>query len=328
MNRKILVTGASGKVGQNFIQHFKTNPKFKNDTLIAFCHQRTIPTENNIRVVKGDITLKQDVEVAMKGITHVVHLATCKESPDIIIDTTVKGMFWLLEEARKSNTFEQFILLGGDAAIGHCVYPYDKPQTETDPFKPYPGCYALSKVLEETLLQQYYIQYNLNGTCLRAPWIMEKDDFKKTLSFGDDVFGAPKWKSMVKPEEAKKYASNNTVPIMTDEEGNAIRRNFVHVSDLVNAIGISIDHPKAKQQLFHICMSRPVDYGEVAEYLKESRNYDSIKIKTEYHSTWMSNDKARQLLNWDPAYDLKKLIDDSFNYQRQPSDPRVVYYPG
>ena len=47
------------------------------------------------------------------------------------------------------------------------------------------------------MLQQYCIQYGINGCCLRAPWIMEKDDFKYTLSFGDDVFGGPVWKDEV-----------------------------------------------------------------------------------------------------------------------------------
>ena len=67
----------------------------------------------------------------------------------------------------------------------------------------YPGCYALSKVLEEVMLEQYFVQYDLSGCCLRAPWIMEKDDFKYTLSFGDDVFGGPRWKDFVDPAAAK-----------------------------------------------------------------------------------------------------------------------------
>ncbi len=328
MNRKILVTGASGKVGQNFIAHFKTNSKFKDDSIVAFCHNRLIKEENNISVFKGNITDKNSVFEAMKDITHVIHLATCKESPDIIIDVTVKGLFWLLEAARESSTFKQFILLGGDAAIGHCVYPYDKPQTETDPFRPYPGCYALSKVLEETLLTQYYTQYQLNGCCLRAPWIMEKDDFKKSLSFGDDCFGGPKWKTLVPDAQAKKYAENNVTPIMSDQNGNAIKRNFVHVSDLSIAIGLAIDNQNTKHQLFHICMNRPVDYQELADYIKKSKGYDAVQVKTEYHSTWMDNSKAKLFLGWEPKYDLEKLVDESFFYQREPNDPRIIYYKG
>ncbi len=33
---------------------------------------------------------------------------------------------------------------------------------------------------------------------------MEKDDFRYSLSFGDDVFGGPDWKTMVPPDVAKK----------------------------------------------------------------------------------------------------------------------------
>ena len=33
------------------------------------------------------------------------------------------------------------------------------------------------------MLEQAQIQYGLNGCILRAPWIMEKDDFRYALSF-------------------------------------------------------------------------------------------------------------------------------------------------
>ena len=41
-------------------------------------------------------------------------------------------------------------------------------EVETQPHSAYPVCYALSNVLEEVMLQQYPIQYGLNGCCLRA----------------------------------------------------------------------------------------------------------------------------------------------------------------
>ena len=121
------------------------------------------------------------VHSAMQGITHVLHCATCKETPEDVMDVTVKGLFWLLEECRTSASFKQIILIGGDAALGHFFYPHPLPVTEQQKHSAYPGCYALSKVLEEVMLEQYFIQYDLAGCCLRAPWIMEKDDFKYSL---------------------------------------------------------------------------------------------------------------------------------------------------
>ena len=43
-----------------------------------------------------------------------------------------------------------------------------------------------------------------------------------------------------------------------------LKRNFVHVDDLVSAILAAIDNPRARGELFNICMDEPVDYGEVA----------------------------------------------------------------
>jgi nucleoside-diphosphate-sugar epimerase len=244
------------------------------------------------------------------------------------MDVAVKGLFWLLETCRSSPTFQQFILIGGDAGVGHFVYPRPIPVTETQKHSAYAGCYALSKVLEEVMLEQYYIQYNLNGCCLRAPWIMEKDDFKYQLSFGEDVFGGPRWRDLVGVQTADNYLRSQTVPIMLDPHGKPVKRNFVHVDDLVDAILLALDHPGARQQTFNICMDEPVDYGELAVYLAASRGLPSVEIETPYYSTWLDNTKAKFLLGWRPQYDLKKMTDAAWDYRRAENDPRVVWYPG
>ena len=89
------------------------------------------------------------------------------------------------------------------------VWPHPIPVTETQPHTAYPGCYALSKVLEEVMLEQYGVQYDFNDCCLRAPWIMEKDDFRHQLSFGEDVFGGLRWRDLVGAERADDYANES-----------------------------------------------------------------------------------------------------------------------
>ena len=328
MTKTILVTGATGKVGRAFISRLLADSKFDSFTVRALCHNRDLEPHERIQNIHGSIEHREVVEKAMEGVTHVLHLATCKETPDQIMDVAVKGMFWLLEACRTSSTFQQFILVGGDAAIGHFVYPRSEPVTEAQKPSAYPGCYALSKVLEEVMLEQYYIQYNLNGCCLRAPWIMEKDDFKYQLSFGEDVFGGPRWRDLVGAQRADEFIRTGSVPVMLDPEGNPVKRNFVHVEDLVSALLLAIDHPKARQQLFNICMDEPVDYGEMGKYLNEIYGLPTVEIKTQYHSTWLNNAKAKFLLNWRPEYDLKKMIDSAFDYVRTEEDPRRIWYPG
>lgn len=323
---KILVTGATGKVGSTLIRSCRSRPDIK---LRAFCHNRLLAADEQLEVVQGSIAKRDDVRRAMDGITHVVHLATCKETPDAVMDVTVKGLFWLLEECRASTCFEQFVLIGGDAGMGHFFYPHPLPITEQQQRSAYPGCYALSKVLEEVMLEQYYIQYDLSGCCLRAPWIMEKDDFKFSLSFGDDVFGGPRWAEFVPTEQAEEYRQNHAIPVMLDPGGKAVKRNFVHVDDLVAAIHAAIDQPQAaRQQLFNICMDEPLDYRAVGEHLAATRRLPTVDVPTPYHSTWLDNSKAKFLLGWRPEVDALKLADLAWDYVREAGDPRKVWYPG
>ncbi len=51
----------------------------------------------------------------------------------------------------------------------------------------------------------------------------------------------------------EKCANSGAVPSMLDRDGQAVKRNFVHVEDLISAISTVIDHPKAKQQTFNVC---------------------------------------------------------------------------
>ncbi|MEO8177909.1 MAG: NAD(P)-dependent oxidoreductase [Deltaproteobacteria bacterium] len=328
MTKRILVTGATGKVGRNFIDGVLANPKFAEFKVRALCHNRTLDPTERLEIVRGSIEHREVANAAVAGVSHVVHLATSKETPDSVMDVAIKGMFWLLEACRVSAAFEQFILVGGDAGMGHFVYPHPNPVTETQKHSAYPGCYALSKVLEEVMLEQYYIQYSLNGCCLRAPWIMEKDDFKYQLSFGDDVFGGPKWSELVSAQKAAEYVRTGAIPVMLDPAGKPVKRNFVHVSDLVTAILSALSHPKARQQTFNICMDEPVDYGQLGAYLQETRRLPSVAISTPFHSTWLDNTKAKFLLDWRPLFDLKRLTDAAFDYVRAANDPRKVWYPG
>jgi nucleoside-diphosphate-sugar epimerase len=157
---------------------------------------------------------------------------------------------------------------------------------------------------------------------------MEKDDFKYQLSFGEDVFGGPRWCDLVGPRLAAEYRASGAVPVMLDPQGSPVKRNFVHVKDLVAAILRALDHPGARRQTFNICMDEPVDYRELAEHLAATRQLPSVEVPTQYHSTWLDNTKAKLILGWRPQYDLPRLADEAYDYVRSADDPRVIYYPG
>src|ERR1035438_7200591 len=122
--KRILVTGATGKVGSHFIRRMLNGGDCNDVTIRALCHNRGLEPHEQLEIVSGSITDRAVVRAAMSGITHVVHCATCKETEESVVDVTVKGLFWLLEECRLGKSFQQIVLIGGDAALGHFFYPH------------------------------------------------------------------------------------------------------------------------------------------------------------------------------------------------------------
>ncbi len=323
---RILVTGATGKVGQALIAALaRTRPDVP---VTALCHNRVLDESPTLSVVRGSLADREVCRRALTDVTHVVHLATCKETPDDVMDVTVKGLFWLLDEFRTSHDAERFILIGGDAGIGHFFHKHPAPVTEDAPHMAYPGCYALSKVLEEVMVRQFGIQYGLDWCCLRAPWIMEKDDFRYAMSFGEDQFGGPAWSTLLPADVIERARAAGAVPLLRDRDGVPIKRNFVHVDDLVAAILLALEAPVARQKLYNICMDEPVDYGDLAALLLDSRNIPSVDVPTGFFSNWLDNSRAKFDLGWRPQFDLPRLVDAAWGYQRPATDPRIVWYPG
>src|SRR5690349_8745526 len=115
MTNTILVTGATGKVGSAFIDRLLADSKFDSFMIRAVCHNRQLTPHTRLQAIQGSIEHRDVVGKASEGVTHVLHLATVKETPELIMDVAVKGLFWLLEACRTSPTFKQFIMVGGDA---------------------------------------------------------------------------------------------------------------------------------------------------------------------------------------------------------------------
>jgi len=325
---RLLVTGAAGKVGQVFLPAFLADPRFDDWDVVALCHNRSIEAGSRVSIVSGSLADADAVSRAMDGVTHVLHLAAVKESPDLAFDVALKGLYLLLEEFRQSADASQFVLLSGDCVVGHIYQEYEAPITEKSARKAYPGCYALTKILEETIVEQYGILYGVNWSTLRAPWIMEKDDFRFALDLGEDQFGGPPWAEIIDEDHLSRYRSGHYVPVLRDARGDYLKRNFIHVEDLVAAILATIGNPRAAGQLFNISMDEPVDYGTLGQMLKASRGLEPIEIDTPFHSNWLDNSKARMVLGWAPEIGLEQLADRAWQYERADNDPRIVWYPG
>ena len=325
---RLLLTGGTGKVGQAFLHAFLADVRFAKWEVVALCNNRSVEEGGRVSAVRGSMNDPAVVAEVMNGVTHVIHMAAVKETPELIFDVALKGLYLLLEEFRRSHYARQFILLSGDCAVGHIFHDYDAPITEASERRAYPGSYALTKTLEEVMLEQFGHQYGVNWSTLRAPWIMEKDDFRFALDFSDAQFGGPSWAELIEEDRLQDCRKGGYVPVLRDVNGDYLKRNFVHIDDLVSAILATIDNPRAEGQLLNISMDQPVDYGVLGERLSALNGLTPVEIDTPFYSNWLDNSKARMLLGWSPEIGLEQMIERAWQYKRAENDPRIVWYPG
>ena len=72
MTKRLLITGATGKVGQAFITRFWDDPHFADFTVRALCHNRTLPPHDRLEVVRGSLSDQNVVNQALEGVTQLI----------------------------------------------------------------------------------------------------------------------------------------------------------------------------------------------------------------------------------------------------------------
>ena len=64
--RYILVTGATGKVGRNFLERVLDSPNHRDVRVRALCHNRTLAPRDRLDVVQGNISDRSTVRKAVR----------------------------------------------------------------------------------------------------------------------------------------------------------------------------------------------------------------------------------------------------------------------
>lgn len=68
--KRILVTGATGKVGRTFIDQFLADAAFDAFTVRALCHNRVLEPRPRLEIVKGSLENREDANEAVRNTTH------------------------------------------------------------------------------------------------------------------------------------------------------------------------------------------------------------------------------------------------------------------
>jgi UDP-glucose 4-epimerase len=315
---KVALFGASGKIGRRALALLRE----RGAQVSALVHRTPLPPAEaaGVRVVTGSITDAAAVDETVAGADVVLQMATTKEDPESFFEVSIKGTFHVLEACRRHRP-RQFILLGGDAAMGIWFYPHPRPITETDPKIAYPGYYAFSKVMEETMTEQYRHQYGLATTILRSSWVFEDDDLLNHFSLLKNVNPAEKGHGFGEPSEATLELvrqGREHLPILLDREGNPLKRHIVHIDDVIHALDRMIDQPAAFNEDFNIAAPAAFDYHEAAACLAEKTDLPTVEIPCpDYHGFEIDISKARERIGYAPKNDFATMADRAIAWRKQ-----------
>lgn len=309
----VAVFGGSGKVGAQAIPRLQA----RGYHVRALVHHTPITTPQ-VECVHGGIADPEAVERTVAGAQVVLQLATTKEDPATFFDVSVRGTLNILEACRE-HSVEQLVLLGGDAAFGIWFYPQPIPIDENHPLAAYPGYYAFTKVMEEVMVQQYGIQYEVPWTILRSSWIFQGDDLLRHFSLLRNVDPAEPghgFGQMPEPILELVRAGREHIPILVNEAGVPYRRHIVHMQDVLQALDLAVGNPSALGQSFNIAAPAPFEYHVAAQYLAQRLDLPTLEVPCPgYHSFEINITRARSVLGYAPRYDFLAIAEDALQHR-------------
>ena len=292
---KCLVTGGSGFIGSHIVDRLCQN---ENNEVVVIDNESAVSNEkfyNNplAEYHSFDIRDMDACRSLFEGVDTVFHLAAhsriqiAMERPLECLETNYLGTYNMLECARQAGV-RRFVNSSTSSSYGLLNQPPLQEDMKTDCLNPY----SASKVGAETLCQMYHRLHGLRTITLRY----------------FNVYGPRQpLKGMYAPviglfEEQKKRGEPLT--IVGDGEQ---RRDFTHVSDVVNA-NICAMMTNYSGITVNIGSGKNYSVNEVAAFISD----DTIKIPErpgEARETLADNSRAQKLLSWTPQTSLEEYFD-------------------
>lgn len=319
---KVLVTGADGFIGSHLVEELVK----KGYEVKAFVYYNSFNTwgwldtlskdvMENVEIFQGDIRDPNGVEEAMRGAEAVFHLAALiaipfsYHSPDIYVDTNIKGTLNVLQAARKLGT-KRVLVTSTSEVYGTAQYV---PIDEKHPFQGQ-SPYSATKIGADRLAESFYRSFQLPVTIVR-PF---------------NTYGPRQSARAVIPtiitqllagkEEIKLGALTPT-------------RDFNYVKDTANGFISIYESDKTIGEEINIATQKEISIGELAEELIRQINPKAKIIcdekrlrpeKSEVNRLLGCNEKIMRLTDWKPQYSFEEGLAETITFLRSNLDKYKV----
>jgi len=268
-----LVTGGCGFIASNFLNLMKEKYpeiKFINLDKLDYCSNIHNVKPGVSTFVKGDICDEDLVGYLIKqyDFDTVFHFAAMSHVDNSFTDpkkftlNNAFGTHVLLDKFRELKPDVEFIHFSTDEVYGESTtgIPFSEDTGVLRPTNPY----AASKAAAEMIVQSYIDSYKMNIKTIRS----------------NNVYGPNQYPEKLIPKFKKLLKENNKCTIHGTKSAH-VKRSFMHVEDVVNAVDIVWNHGKSGE-IYNIASDDELSVMEVTQLIIKN-----IK-KTENYSEWIT----------------------------------------
>lgn len=319
-NSRVLVTGGAGFIGSNLVESLLNAGNFvvcldnfstgKRDNL------RSFEGNTSFRLIEGDIRNYSDCEKAVEGMDVVFHEAALGSVPrsikDPVTSTDVNiGGFVKMLYASVQAGVKRFIYAASSSTYGD--HP-DLPKREDKIGKPL-SPYAITKYVDELFAENFSAIYKIEVIGLR---------YFNVFGRRQDPFGAY---AAVIPLFVKKLLTHEAPVINGD---GSVSRDFTYIDNVIQANHLSAlaDKRDAINQVYNVAHGERTSLNELFRIIKEIISetdpavsetvpvYGPVRAGDIPHSL-ASIDKARKLLGYEPAFNVKSGLKEAIRWYRE-----------
>ena len=315
---KILVTGAEGFIGSHLTEllvkegyDVRAMVQYNSFNNWGWIDTFDKDIKDKLDIFLGDVRDPNGVRTAMEGVDAVFHLAALiaipysYHSPDMYVDTNIKGTLNILQAARDLNT-KRVLVTSTSEVYGTAKYvPIDENH-------PYQGQspYSATKIGADRLAESFYRSFNLPVTIVR-PF---------------NTFG---------PRQSARAVIPTIITQLLDGKKEiklgslTPTRDFNYVKDTARGFLEIYKSDKTIGEEINIATQKEISIGQLAEELIRQINPEAKIIcdeqrvrpeKSEVNRLLGSNEKIKRLTNWEPQYTFEQGIAETIEFLRNNMD--------
>ncbi len=309
---KILVTGGAGFIGSHVVDGYieAGHEVVVVDNLFTGKLENLNPGAKFYLSDVRDRVIERIFEIEKPDVVnhHAAQMSVPESvrNPRFDADVNIMGLLNLLENSVKQGVKKFIFISTGGAVYGEAEKVPTDEETLPKPLSPY----TITKYASENYLRYYHAQYGLNYTVLRYANIYGPRQVPHAEAGVVSIF-----MSML---------SKGQLPTIYHypEEPDGMTRDYCFVYDVVRANLLALE--RADNQILNIGTSRETTTGQLYRKILQKMRAHGLCVDKAFDNphkgparpgdlrrSALSYERAREVLGWQPEYDLDRGIEET-----------------